>query len=663
MPGSKPIWFTEFGCPAVDKGTNQPNKFIDAKSSESALPAWSDGRRDDLIQMQYLLAVTSFWDDPANNPESLHYSGSMVDLSHAHVWAWDARPFPDFPGRADVWNDGDNYVRGHWLNGRATNQPLAAVVAEICARSGVSDVDTSRLYGLVRGFLQPDVTSARAALQPLLVAYGFDVMERDGKLRCVNRDGRVIAELAQEALALLPDLGGSFETSRAADVETAGQVRLGFVDAQSSYEIRAAEARFPDEEARGVSQTDLPLLLTRNEGLATVERWLSESRVARDQARFALPKSRLELGAGDVVGYQGQRYRIDRVEQAEAQLLDAVRVEPGVYLPSEIGPERVFSSGFIPPVPVYPVFLDLPLLTGEEVPHAPHIAVTAQPWPGTVGVWSASQDSGYELNRLLAATAVVGVTECPLLRASPGVWDRGQPLRVKLSTGELASSDTLSVLNGANALAIGDGSPANWEVLQFAEAQLVAPDTYELGMRLRGQLGTDGLIPGVWPEGSLVVLLDLALVQIDLPLASRGLARFYRIGASSRGYDDPNVTLRVEAFDGIGLRPYPVAHLRMQIDVSGNLDLRWKRRTRIDGDSWQAIEVPLGEDSESYVVRIMQGAEILAEYATDMPLFTYTASMQAADGVIGGYQVQVAQVSTRFGPGLFRSIDIPDWHA
>ena len=31
VPGSKPIWFTEMGCAAVDKGTNQPNKFVEHK--------------------------------------------------------------------------------------------------------------------------------------------------------------------------------------------------------------------------------------------------------------------------------------------------------------------------------------------------------------------------------------------------------------------------------------------------------------------------------------------------------------------------------------------------------------------------------------------------------------------------------------------------------
>ena len=29
QPEMKPIWFTELGCPAVDKGANQPNVFID----------------------------------------------------------------------------------------------------------------------------------------------------------------------------------------------------------------------------------------------------------------------------------------------------------------------------------------------------------------------------------------------------------------------------------------------------------------------------------------------------------------------------------------------------------------------------------------------------------------------------------------------------------
>lgn len=657
VPGSKPIRFTEYGCAAIDKGSNQPNRFIDAKSSESGLPAWSNGQRDDLIQMQYLLATVSFWSDPQNNPVSSIYGAPMIDMDHAHAWAWDARPFPEFPGQTSVWSDGENYARGHWLNGRASNQPLAAVVRELCQRSGVDAVETGALFGLVRGFQQSDITTARSTLQPLMLAFGFDVFERDGLLMFRNRDARVIASIDAGDLAVSPDLDGAIETVRSSDAEMAGQVRLSFVDAQSSYETRSVETRFPDEESLGVSQTDLPLALTRAEGLRTVERWLAEARVARDAARFALPKSRLDLGAGDVVRVAGQRYRVDRVEQSEGQLLEAVRVEAGVYLPSDKADEAISVRPYVPPVPVLAVFLDLPLMTGQEVPHAPHVAVAAEPWPGSVAIWSSSEDAGYELNRLVAAPATIGVTESPLMFHSPGLWDLGAPLRVRLSGGELSSASRLAVLNGANAVAIGDGSGSNWEVFQFAEAQVVAPETYDISIRLRGQLGTDGIVPSVWPVGSTVVLLDLGLAQIDLAQSSRGLARFYRVGMASRGVDDSNVTLLTEAFDGIGLRPYTVAHLR-SVMQAGDVHLAWKRRTRLDGDSWQSGEVPLAEESEAYLVRVIQASSIVSEYTVTQPQFIYAAAMRAADGVSGVFQMAVAQISASFGPGPLRLLDV-----
>uniref|UniRef100_UPI0039B953D1 baseplate multidomain protein megatron n=1 Tax=Albidovulum sp. TaxID=1872424 RepID=UPI0039B953D1 len=150
LPQSKPVWFTEFGCAAIDKGSNEPNKFLDPKSSESDLPYHSNGRRDDLMQMQYLRAMIDHWRDPANNPVSAGYGGPMVDMDRAHVWAWDARPFPQFPANIGVWADGDNYPRGHWITGRVSAQPLSSVVAEICGRSGVSDIDVGGLHGLVR---------------------------------------------------------------------------------------------------------------------------------------------------------------------------------------------------------------------------------------------------------------------------------------------------------------------------------------------------------------------------------------------------------------------------------------------------------------------------------------------------------------------------------
>ncbi|MBL3559438.1 glycoside hydrolase TIM-barrel-like domain-containing protein [Rhodovulum sulfidophilum] len=117
-PESKPIWFTELGCPAIDRGTNQPNVFFDPKSSESFVPYFSRGWRDDAIQRAYLEATYLFWGYAANNPVSSVYGGRMVHVPECAAWTWDARPYPFFPALTDVWTDGANWRLGHWLTGR-----------------------------------------------------------------------------------------------------------------------------------------------------------------------------------------------------------------------------------------------------------------------------------------------------------------------------------------------------------------------------------------------------------------------------------------------------------------------------------------------------------------------------------------------------------------
>jgi len=661
VPGSKPIWFTEIGCAAIDKGTNQPNKFLDPKSSESSLPKYSSGQRDDFIQMQYLRALNEFWADPANNPTDPETGVQMLDMSRAHVWAWDARPFPWFPRSGALWSDGGNYARGHWLNGRATNRSLASVVEEVCAASGIAEVDTSRLYGLLRGYVVDAVTGARNALQPLMLAYGFEAAEREGMLRFFSRTGLADRVIDRDRLALHGEIEGVVEYSRAPEAEVAGRVRLNFVEAGRDYGLRAAEAIHPEEPTLAVSTSEVPLVLTTGEGRAITERWLAEARIARDGARFALPPSGLGNLAGDVVELDlpegAGNFRLDHIEQGELTLVQAVRVEPSVFEPVEALDLEADMPAYTPPVPVLPLFLDLPLLRGDEVPHAPHLAVTARPWPGPVAVYRAPQDDGYGFVTSLGAPARVGVTETVLARARPGVLDRGPSLRVRMTTGDLVSASLERVLNGTNVAVIGDGTPENWEVFQFTTAVLVEAGLWEISGRLRGQAGSDATMPEAWPAGSYVVLLDGAVEQLPLTLGQRGLERHYRIGPAARGYDDATYVHAVEAFNGVGLRPYAPVHLSARWS-GGDLAVNWLRRTRIDGDSWLTEEVPLGEAEERYRVRVMAGLTVLREVTVSAPEWSYSAAMQAADGAAAPFAVEVAQVSQTWGAGPFRRIEV-----
>jgi len=243
IPQSKPIWFTEFGCAAIDKGTNEPNKFLDPKSSESSLPHYSNGKRDDYLQVQYLRAVYAHYADASANPVSNVYGGAMVDMSRAHVWAWDARPYPYFPGNTDLWSDGDNYARGHWLNGRTSARTLASVVAEICIRSGVTQFDVSQLHGLAKGYVIDDVTTARAALQPLMVAYGIEVAEHGGVLVFQSRGQDAQVTLDADALAVHPDHDTPLVHKRVPVSDVAGRLQLGYVEADGDYEVAVVDGR------------------------------------------------------------------------------------------------------------------------------------------------------------------------------------------------------------------------------------------------------------------------------------------------------------------------------------------------------------------------------------------------------------------------------------
>ncbi len=662
VPQGKPVWFTEYGCAAIDKAANQPNAFLDAKSSESQKPYYSNGVRDDQIQSRYLSAIGAYWNDSANNPVSSVYNGAMVDMDHAHVWAWDARPWPEFPANLDLWSDGANYARGHWLNGRIAAQSLGDVIAEICERSNVSEVDVSKLHGSVTGYSVGDTGSGRSALQPLMMAFGVEAVEQDGLLGFFNRSAEPVATLTKEQMVWTGQSESALEANRQPDAETAGLVRIGYIHSEGSYDTRAAEAIFADQTALSVSETELPVVMSASQARGTAERWLAESRISRETVSLALPPSEMALGAGDVVCIRDDTgdliCRIDRVEDVGARQLEAVRVDRSAYAGTDDVDESATVSDFIPPMPVFPVFLDLPLLTGTENPIAPHIAVAATPWPGTAAVFSSPTDSGYRLNRLIENASIIGVTQTTLPLAKSGRWDNGSGVRVKVFGGALASSTKNDVLNGANTVAIGSGSDDVWEVFQFANADLVGGQTYDLTRLLRGQAGTDALMPDHWPSGSYVVVLDGLPLQIDLVESARDLARHYRTGPAQRDYSDPTYTHEVRAFAGIGLRPLSPCHLKAETTTQGDQSISWVRRTRVDGDNWASPDVPLGEGYESYVIRVRNASTIIREATANVPQWTYTASDQASDAVSGLITLEVAQISERFGAGLFARIDI-----
>jgi hypothetical protein len=101
-----------------------------------------------------------------------------------------------------------------------------------------------------------------------------------------------------------------------------------------------------------------------------------------------------------------------------------------------------------------------------------------------------------------------------------------------------------------------------------------------------------------------------------------------------------------------------VAHLRAQGEAGGPIGLSWVRRTRVEGDSWLGMDVPLGEDEELYQVQVLQDDRVVRQELVATPRFTYSAAMQAQDGVGVGVRLSVAQMSGRFGAGPAKQVSI-----
>jgi hypothetical protein len=322
--------------------------------------------------------------------------------------------------------------------------------------------------------------------------------------------------------------------------------------------------------------------------------------------------------------------RVTSVSEHGARDVEALSVDPSVYEATPALGRVGRTSAQRASGPPQALFLDLPLLRGDEPEAAGYIAVAQSPWPGSVAILRSPEDTGFARVASADASATVGVLLDPLPPGPIAVFDRATRLRVRLSGDALASVGEAQLFAGANVAAVL-GVSGEWEVLQFLTATLVAPSTYELSGLLRAQAGTDIAMAAGAPTGSRFVCIDGKVARVDLVRSEIGLPLRWMVGPAAQPIGGPRAVTTTHAFAGVGLRPLSPAHVRGARASSGDLVLSWVRRTRIGGDTWDVEDVPLGETSESYEVRILAGASVARVLAATEPTVIYTAAQQAAD--------------------------------
>jgi len=648
---SKPIWFTEFGIPSVDRGTNQPNVFYDPKSSESALPYYSRGTRDDMIQRRGIEAVLSYWG--ANNPVSSVYGGSMIGM--VAVWTWDARPYPAWPSRTDAWGDGALWPLGHWLNGKIDIADLAALVAERCERVAFTQYDVAELYGIVVGYVRDRPMSPRAEIEMLMNAFAFDAAESEGFVKFMLR-GRAAGLSFSPDDCVLSEQGDLVKLTRAQETDLPDIVSLTFIDGSKDYQSgTVAASRIAGYSERKTDVT-VPLVMDEVQAQSIADRALAEAWVGRETSKHALPPDQVALDAGDVINLvidgRPREFRLTRINDAWSRSMEAQRSEAAVYgppLPGDAAPS------FNPP-PVYGrailELMDLPVLHDSDPGYAPYVGTSATPFSGAT-LMDSPTGVDYALDTLLPIRATIGETVFDFWSGPTAYFDIVNTLRVKLYSGELASLDEATILSGrANALAVRNAD-GEWEILQFATATLVDAGVYDLTDLLRGRLGTEHAMRSPVAAGARVVVLDGAIAQIDAALSERGVARFYKWGPSS--LDPSDIAWQQDTFTSrcVGLLPWSPVHVGGIRNGAGDLAISWVRRTRFGGVWADGADVPLNEENERYEVDVLNGANVMRTLSATSPAAIYTAAEQTAD--FGSPQPAVAmkvyQISATVGRG------------
>ena len=661
-PQMKPLWFTELGCPAINKGANQPNVFVDPKSSESFFPYFSSGSRDEPVQAAFIEAHQRHWDEThpeflsANNPSSSSYSGRMVDADNIHLWAWDVRPYPQFPDNDGLWSDGTNWRLGHWLNGRIGGARLADVIAEIMDDHGFSDYDVSQVHGFADGYVVASLTSARGAMQALIDLHQIQVLEHGSKLIFRTPDHRATVLLPEADIAEYRD-EPKFTAKRIQETELPNSVVLEHIEPKLEFQSTATHSRRIEGGSDRQISMNAPLMLPQELAMPLVEDWLRAAWIGRNSVQLRLPPRYQNLQVGDHVEFDITslfgRWLITRIEEADTLSVDLRSIETPASSSSapytrEIATNDIARVG-LPSVQM----LDLPILTGDNPLSASRVAVSSNPWPGPHNVYSAPDGVSYAYRHSIALRATLGELLTALPAGIAGRWDYSTTLDVEIYKGNLSSQLETQVLNGGNIAAIRSNTD-EWEVVQFMSAQLVGVNTWRLSGFLRGQVGTEFEMLAGSSISAPFVLINQAAEPLAYKPYEVGLTLDWKIAPPGKAIADPG-SASINFAPGIrGYTPLSPAHLSNEIKPNDDVEFIWIRRDRISADAWSDGEIPMSEAEEKYAVTLKEGLTVLRQWETEASSLIYLRVDQLLDiaSFPTNLTLQVAQLSAVYGPGV-----------
>ncbi len=663
---SKPIIFTQIGCNAADKGSNQPSAYDDIKSGDFVNPYYGSGVRDDTIQRSYLQNSLDYW-APANgnNPISTIYADHMIDWVNCLTSKWDVRPWPTFPLNLSKWPQARSWYISKDITSRLGTANVTDVLSDLVEDYGVTDYDFSRCYGTADGFIVTRPMSFRALVQPLEVSYFFNVIESGSTIKAVSKYETQIAETITLDNVLSQGEGQEvIKITRKQETEIPREINFSFIQPEKDYLESSVRSRRVLTSSQNISTSQFPLVIDFQRAKDICNKLLYDVWSTRETASFGIMPNLLALEVGDVVklNFQGftQTLRINNIRDGIGRFLETTQINPFSFVSStDVSEETALVFDDTASIIPITVFMDLPLLRDDDVEYKGYVASFGDPWQSATLIYRSPTTSNFEINTIVGIPSVIGETTSVFDSGPVSRWDCGNTLDVNFYSGDISSLPEIDVLGGANLIAV-ENQFGQWELLQFVNAELLSENTYRLSKLLRGRKGTENALQDGLPAGARVVFIDNTIEQVDLELDDLNIPYNYRFGPAGFPITSYLYKTRNVEYTGIGTRPYSVVHLESSRQTNNDYIFTWIRRTRIGGDNWNYTRpIPINEFEELYEIDILNDLqEVVRTLTSTVETVTYTEAQQIADGITLPFRVVVYQISDIYNRGNPRELII-----
>jgi hypothetical protein len=528
-----------------------------------------------------------------------------------------------------------------WRRYNYGTEALADILVSECVLSGQlseSDIDVSGVANVVKGY-RVSGGSIRSAVEPLQAAYPFDVIPSGYKIKFLPRGGSSSLSIPWQDLGASDGQPGAIiPASREMDSQLPVRTNIKYLDANREYASSEQYAERTNTESVNRVDRELPIVLDADEAAGVAEVLTFLPWLERTEYSLSLPPIYSAIEPADifsVIDRDGSIYQLRAVAVKDSQngsiAINARPNRAALYSPEASGSEPEVPDGTVPlsGVSIF-IPLDIPVVD-ETLQNAVGFVglVTSenQAWPGALLVRSGDGGQTWTDLQAYADVATVGTARNVLTVNACTLIDQ-TVLTVDMISGEIFSITRDQMLDGNNYAAYG--VPGRWEIVRFQNAQLNADGSYRVNGFVRGEKGTE------WASGLheerdyFVYLADPDNAFIGMSAESIGTALAYRPVTSGAAIDDAEETQFT--YDGVNLQCLSPVYPKATRDGSGNFTATFMRRTRLTGTWWTTgTNNPLGEESQSFEVEVINGSAVARTINTSTLGFSYSAANQTAD--------------------------------